>query len=179
MLIITSADIYFGQHFPMQSETWRSGITCRVAGSLSIILNEASVFFVTLISIDRFICIRFPFSFQKLAKRSVTVTAIILWIFSLALGIILSSLLGRNFQFYDNSHICIGLPLALVERFKTAEIFERIGYDETEYDGYYITRLVHFLCNFSWPQLLMLSCNFWLLCRNDKISFEVIKGSPS
>ena len=121
----------------MQSETWRSGITCRIAGSLSIISSEASVFFVTLISIDRFICIRFPFSVHKLTKRSVTVTAIILWIFSLALGIIPSSLSGRNVKFYDNSHVCVGLPLALVERFITAESFERKRYESTEYYGYY------------------------------------------
>ena len=137
MLIIASADIYFGQHFPMQSETWRSGITCKVAGAISIISSEASVFFVTLISLDRFICIRFPFSIYKLTKGSVTVTAIILWTCSSALGIIPSSLSGRYFKFYDNSHVCIGLPLALVERFKTTELFERVGYDETEYDGYY------------------------------------------
>ena len=129
MIIIASADIYFSEHFPMQSETWRSGITCRLAGAISIISSEASVFFVTLISIDRFICIRFPFTVHKLGKRSVTMTAFILWLFSLALGIIPSSLSGRDFKFYDNSHVCIGLPLALVERFKTEELFERIEYD--------------------------------------------------
>ena len=77
MLMIASADIYFGQSFPMQSESWRSGIICRSAGALSIISSEASVFFVTLISIDRFICIRFPFSSRKLNGRSVTVTVTI------------------------------------------------------------------------------------------------------
>ena len=138
MLIIASADIYFGQHFPMQSEIWRSGVACRVAGAVSIISSEASVFFVTLISIDRFICIRFPFSIHKLTKRSVTVTAIILWIVSSALGIIPSSLSGRNYQFYDNSHVCIGLPLALVERFVTKEMSVRTGNGLTEDDSYFL-----------------------------------------
>ena len=74
LLVIASADVYFGQDFPMQSKAWRSGITCRVAGALSIISSEASVFFVTLISIDRFICIRFPFTVHRLTKKSVNVT---------------------------------------------------------------------------------------------------------
>ena len=137
MLIIASADVYFGQNFPMQSEAWRSGITCRVAGAISIISSEASVFFVTLISIDRFICIRFPFSMRKLTKRSVSLTAIFMWIFSLALGIVPSTLSGRNFKFYDNSHVCIGLPLALVERFATKETYRRI-----DFDGFYVNQFI-------------------------------------
>ena len=69
MLVIASADIYFGKYFSMQSEMWRTSATCRITGAISIISSEASVFFVTLISIDRFICIRFPFSKHKLNKK--------------------------------------------------------------------------------------------------------------
>ena len=61
MLLIALADIYFGEYFPMQAEKWRSGITCRIAGTLGILSSEASVFFVTLISTDRFMSIRFPY----------------------------------------------------------------------------------------------------------------------
>ena len=129
MLIIASADIYFGQHFPMRSETWRSGITCRIAGAISIISSEASVFFVTFIIIDRFICIRFPFSTRKFTKTFARVIAVITWIFSLSLGVIPSILSGRNFKFYDNSHVCIGLPLALVRRFRTTSFVETIFVD--------------------------------------------------
>ena len=134
MLMIASADIYFGQSFPMQSESWRSGITCRSAGALSIISSEASVFFVTLISIDRFICIRFPFSSHKLDGRLVTVTATITWIVSFTLGIVPSSLSGKNFKFYDNSHVCIGLPLTLIERFHQDAIQTTIFYEGGQTD---------------------------------------------
>ncbi|XP_072040752.1 LOW QUALITY PROTEIN: uncharacterized protein [Amphiura filiformis] len=115
MLIIASADIHFGDHFPILSENWRSSITCRIAGALSIISSEASVFFVTLISIDRFICIRFPYSTRHMTAKSVVKLAILTWIFSLVLGIVPSVLAGRSFKFYDNSHVCIGLPLALTK----------------------------------------------------------------
>ncbi len=69
MIIIGSVDIYFGSAFPMHADTWRTGITCKVAGAFSIISSEASVFFVMLISIDRFICIRFPYSTRKLTQN--------------------------------------------------------------------------------------------------------------
>ena len=117
MLIIAFADIYFGDNFPMLSETWRAGITCRVAGALSITSSEASVFFVSLISIDRYISIKFPYSKNKMGRKSTIVTSTLLWIISLVLGIVPSILAGRSFKFYDNSHVCIGLPLALTKMY--------------------------------------------------------------
>ena len=119
MLLIASADIYFGEYFPMQAENWRSGITCKVAGTISIVSSEASVFFLTLISIDRFINIKYPYSDRKLRKKSSAILASILWFTLLALGIVPSSLGGNNryVSFYDNSHVCIGLPLALTKSY--------------------------------------------------------------
>ena len=119
MLLIASADIYFGKYFPMRAETWRSGITCRIAGAISIISSEASVFFVTLISIDRFVNIKHHFSRRKLGQKSSAFVAIILWIIALLLGIVASSLAGENNLFYDNSHVCIGLPLSKLRIYDT------------------------------------------------------------
>ena len=117
MIIVASADIYFGDYFPMSAESWRSGIICRVSGAISITSSEGSVFFVTLISIDRFINIQFPYSARKLNKNSFRLISTLTWLLAIALGVIPSILAGRNFKFYDNSHVCIGLPLALTERF--------------------------------------------------------------
>ena len=112
MIIIASADVYYGDYFPMNAEKWRSSIMCKCAGTLAITSSEASVLFVTLISIDRFITIQFPYSRHKLDVKSTKIISLIVWIFSLVLGLVASSLSGKNSDFYDNSHVCIGLPLA-------------------------------------------------------------------
>ena len=121
MLLIASADIYFGEYFPMQAEAWRSGITCRITGTISIVSSEASVFFVTLISIDRFVSVRYHNSRRKLGQKSSAVIVITLWIIALVLGVVPSSLAGKNDKFYDNSHVCIGLPLSKLQVYKTNE----------------------------------------------------------
>ena len=121
MALIASADVYFGKYFPMQAETWRSGLTCRIAGTISIISSEASVFFVTIISIDRFVSTKYHNSRCKLRKMSSVVVAIVLWTIALVLGIIPSTLAGNNDKFYDNSHVCIGLPLSKLKVYKTTE----------------------------------------------------------
>ena len=128
MIIIACADIYFGDNFPLQSEKWRSGVTCRIAGTLSILSSEASVFFVTLISIDRFLHISFPLSTKNFNKRSILITSTLTWLFALALGLVPNILAGRNFKFYDNSHVCVGFPLALLESF-TKQPFDLIEWE--------------------------------------------------
>ena len=124
MIIIASADVYYGRYFPVNAENWRSGIICRFAGTLAITCSEASVLFVTLISIDRFITLKFPYSLHKLSVKSSKVISSIVWTFSLTLGLVASISTGRNPDFYDNSHVCIGLPLAqvIVTETKTREI---------------------------------------------------------
>ena len=123
MVILASADIYFGDNFPIQADSWRSGITCRIAGALSIISSEGSVFFVTLISIDRFIGIKYPMSKRKVGKKLAVTVIVATWFISLTVGVVPSVLsAGENtFKLYDIPNVCIGLPLALTESYTTTE----------------------------------------------------------
>ena len=60
---------------------------------------------------------------KKIGKKSVLVLATLVWIVVLLLGIIPSILSGSvTFKFYDNSHVCIGLPLALTKKYTTKTI---------------------------------------------------------
>ena len=146
MIILGSADIYFNDRFPLEAETWRSGVTCRIAGAISVISSEASVFFVTLISVDRFIGIKYPMSTKKLGKKLTLVIISTTWIVSVALGVVPSVLAAgeKNFKFYDMSHVCIGLPLTLTESYTTTTTLEKIDFEgayifwtgfSTEYEG--------------------------------------------
>ena len=128
MITIASADKYFGDNFGIQAETWRSGITCRIAGAICIISSEASVFFVTLISIDRAVGIRLPMSGRILGRNLATVIVFATWLLAVTLGIVPSVLANgkNNFKFYDIPNVCIGLPLALTESYSTTETNTKI-----------------------------------------------------
>ena len=119
MLMIACADIYFGDEFPMAAESWRRSITCKIAGALSILSSEASVFFVVVISVDRLVSTKYPQSKFKFGNKSVVVVVVVVWVFAAVLSIVPSVLAGRNANFYDNSHVCVGLPLTLTETFST------------------------------------------------------------
>ena len=133
MIVIASADAYFGEGFPMKAESWRSSITCRVSGALSIISSEASVFFVTLISIDRFVNMKFPYSVNRLRSKSVVLVIVCTWLSAFALGIVPSALAGIDDKFYDNSHVCIGLPLALLDKYTSEEREVHVNFGRIEF----------------------------------------------
>ena len=137
MIIIASADVYYGEYFPMNAENWRSGRMCKFAGSLAIMSSEASVFLVTFISVDRFINIKFPYTIHKLSIKSTRWISFVVWSISLTLGLTASILAGRNPKFYDNSHVCIGLPLAQMVSVQTNTTLTRIR-DLSKHDIQYV-----------------------------------------
>ena len=187
MVIIASADVYFGDHFPMQSEKWRSGTVCRIAGTLAILSSEASVFFLTSISVDRLISIRYRDTMSKNRTRSTWTISLVIWVISLALGLIPSLLAGRNFKFYDTSHVCIGLPLSLLEVFSKHH-FEPVVWESTSFwlassyskshgftNGLYYSTALFLGLNFACFLLILVS--YIEIVRTVKISFKQAGGT--
>ena len=111
MIILASADVYYGNEYFRRSDDWRSGSVCKIAGFLGLLASEASVFFITLISIDRFLSVVFPFSQVKLRSQSSKITVTIIWITAFVMALVPVLLAGPDSDFYDLSDVCIGLPL--------------------------------------------------------------------
>ncbi|XP_072044789.1 G-protein coupled receptor GRL101-like [Amphiura filiformis] len=111
MLILASVDLYYGDEYFIYSDQWRSSKLCKFASFLSLLSSEASVFFITLISLDRFICIVFPFGQIKLRGKSTKIAAAIIWAIAFVLGVVPTLKAGPESDFYDLSDVCIGLPL--------------------------------------------------------------------
>ena len=111
MLILASVDLYYGDNYFIYSDQWRSSPLCKLASFLSLLSSEASVFFITLISIDRFICIVFPFGQIKLRGKSTKITGVTIWVIAFILALVPTWYAGPESDFYDLSDVCIGLPL--------------------------------------------------------------------
>ena len=111
MLIIASADLQFGDKYFRGAERWRSSAVCKIAGVLSVLSSEASVFFVTIISITCFIGIVFPFSRIQIRGKTSKIIACIIWVVSACLSIVPTVISGSDSKVYGLSDVCIGLPL--------------------------------------------------------------------
>ncbi|XP_033637279.1 uncharacterized protein LOC117298251 [Asterias rubens] len=111
MLIIASFDIYYGDEYFLHASEWRSSIGCKIASAISILSSEASVFIVTVITVDRFLCIVLPFSQFHLRRKSSRITLFIVWCVALTVSLVPTLLADEESNFYGLSDVCIGLPL--------------------------------------------------------------------
>ena len=111
MVLLAGADAYFGVYFPSYASSWRSGTLCKLAGVLSVLSSEASVFFITLISFDRFLAVKYTFSSRRLGSTSVKVCVSILWFVSGILSVIPTLLSSVYPNVYEVSEVCVGIPL--------------------------------------------------------------------
>ena len=122
LIILVVVDLRYTDYFPSHSEMWRRSGLCRFSGALSILSSETSVFFITFISFDRFMGVKFPFVRNRLGRKSVNIAASILWLVSLLISIasVLIPFVSPNL--YDASEICVGLPIS---RINTYDVIER------------------------------------------------------
>ncbi|XP_072042729.1 uncharacterized protein [Amphiura filiformis] len=117
LLILGAVDNHYGTYFPFHAEKWRTSLLCKFSAVLSVLSSEASLFFLTLISFDRFWSLK-NISRQNLlhTRMSRVIATVAIW----ALAIVLSTIpLGLDDEDFEFSQVCIGLPIARRINFHT------------------------------------------------------------
>ncbi|XP_053400492.1 uncharacterized protein LOC123556838 [Mercenaria mercenaria] len=112
LIMIAVADAVYRKRYIFVDEYWRHSIWCKIAGVLSTMSSEASVFYLCLITIDRILVIKYPFGQIRLSSKNATLLAISVWVFSLIIAIL--PVVYKDYfedKFYSRSGVCIALPL--------------------------------------------------------------------
>ena len=102
--------VYLGSYL-WEESTWRHSAACQVAGFLSLLSSEVSALVVCLITVDRFLVLRFPFSQLHFSPRSALVASLLVWLFGLLLALLPLLPATAHWQFYSQTGICIPLPV--------------------------------------------------------------------
>lgn len=112
MLIIASADSAFRGRYVWNDISWRNGNICKLAGILATVSSEASVLFLLLITIDRFVTIKFPFGQVKVGPGKAKLACTGVWILAIIIAVMPLSV-PSYFKggFYSRSAVCLALPL--------------------------------------------------------------------
>ena len=90
--------VYYKHYFP-----WRDSGLCIVAGVIATISNEVSVFTLLVTTLDRLICIVFPFRFQRLSIKKVAFIMAVVW--SIGILIALAPLLDDAYFFDEDGKV--------------------------------------------------------------------------
>lgn len=112
LLIIATVDQYYRGRYIEVSEIWRKSILCKFCGFLSTMSSEASVFTLVAITLDRMICIVFPFSKWKFSAKVARKIIFSIWILTFSVSVlpILYTSYFRD-EFYSRSGVCLALHI--------------------------------------------------------------------
>ena len=109
--------IYHGKYL-WYGDQWKKSAVCKVAGFLSLTSSEVSAFIICLITLDRFLALRFPFSSLHFSRSSALIASATVWMVGVALATVPLLPLTSHWEFYSQTGICIPLPFATSERFQ-------------------------------------------------------------
>ena len=112
LIIIAGADASLRDVYIFNDESWRSSFWCNLAGILAFLSSESSTFFAALITIDRFIVMKYPFGQVRLTPKKANLLLGAAWAISLFIAVLPFIFTGYfKGVFYSKSSVCLALPL--------------------------------------------------------------------
>lgn len=111
LLVIAVVDLHYRGVYNIYDKGWRDSALCQFAGFLSTFSSELSVFTLTVITVDRFVAIIFPFTFKRLDMRDARVLMVFMWALVALLAVIPLFDIDYFDGFYGRSGVCLALHI--------------------------------------------------------------------
>ncbi|XP_059178973.1 relaxin receptor 2-like [Physella acuta] len=110
LLIIAGNDLHYRDNYVMFESEWRHSKLCSVAGFLATWSSETSAMFVLLITIERYLAVRFPFGTYRIPRNLKYFLLILSWTEGLVLSLV--PLVYQDWGIYSSNGMCLGLPMS-------------------------------------------------------------------
>ncbi|KAL8618516.1 hypothetical protein ACOMHN_000661 [Nucella lapillus] len=114
LAIIGVADRLYSRDYRWKDAEWKQSAACQLAGFLSLLSSELSAFLICLITLERFLVIRFPHKHLRFSPRMAHAASLAGWLVGVVLAAIPLLPVTAHWRFYSQSGICIPLPITRV-----------------------------------------------------------------
>ena len=111
LVVVGVADRVYMNIYLWEDTAWKTSVTCKVAGFLSLLSSEVSAAIICLITVDRFLVIKFPFSRVRFHWFSAQLGCLVLWTMGTVLAAVPLLPATSDWHFYSQTGICISLPV--------------------------------------------------------------------
>ena len=112
MILIGAADARYTGQFLWEKDAWTESDQCKAAGFLALLSSEVSAFIICLITVDRFLLLRFPFRpHSHLTCRSAMLACAAAWTIGVLLALVPLLPFTQHWEFYSQTSICLPLPI--------------------------------------------------------------------
>ena len=113
LAIILVADRIYQGDYMWHDVNWRGSTTCKMAGVLSLVCIEVSAFIIFLITLDRFLVLRFPFSRLRFHRNSALVACGMVWAAGAVIAAIPVLPNTSHWNFFGQNAICMPLRVSV------------------------------------------------------------------
>jgi hypothetical protein len=118
MLLIAYKDRVWNGIYFKHDISWRASDLCIFAGVISTASGEVSVLTLTVITLERLVCIVFPFKFQRWSMKKASAIMFVVWILGLCISLVPLTNdayfydYENNVHFFGRSAVCLPFQLS-------------------------------------------------------------------
>ncbi|XP_042638339.1 relaxin receptor 1 [Orycteropus afer afer] len=98
LFVIGAFDLKFRGEYNKHAQLWMESIHCQLVGSLAILSTEVSVLLLTFLTLEKYICIVYPFRCLRPGKCRTITVLILIW----TIGFIVAFVPLSNKEFFKN-----------------------------------------------------------------------------
>ena len=109
--LIGVADRHYLGTYLWNDVIWRNSAACKTAGFLSLLSNEVSAFIICLITLDRLLVLRFPFSQLRFNRTKAVMVSALVWTAGLVIAVVPLLPWTSHWRFFSQTGIYIPLPV--------------------------------------------------------------------
>ncbi|XP_072351885.1 relaxin receptor 1 [Scyliorhinus torazame] len=109
LLVIGSYDLRYRGEYNRHAQMWMDSMQCRITGSLAMLSTEVSVLLLSFLTLEKYLCIVYPFSNLKPGKCRTVSILIFIWFVGFVIAFI--PLMNSDFfkNYYGRNGVCFPL----------------------------------------------------------------------
>ncbi|XP_066216277.1 relaxin receptor 1 [Saccopteryx leptura] len=109
LFVIGAFDLKFRGEYNKHAQLWIESFHCQLVGSLAILSTEVSVLLLTFLTLEKYICIVYPFRCLRPRKRRTITVLILIWIIGVIVAFVPLSNKEIFKNYYGNNGVCFPL----------------------------------------------------------------------
>ncbi|KAL4640390.1 relaxin receptor 1 [Arapaima gigas] len=117
LFVIGAFDLKFRGEYNRHAQAWMDSAQCQVVGSLAMLSTEVSVLLLTYLTLEKYVCIVYPFRYLAPGRLRTVSILVAIWILGFVIAFI--PLVAKGFfrNFYGTNGVCFPLHSEQPETF--------------------------------------------------------------
>ncbi|KAK1803920.1 hypothetical protein P4O66_003860 [Electrophorus voltai] len=109
LFMIGAYDLKFRGEYNRHAQAWMDSVPCQVVGSLAMLSTEVSVLLLTYLTLEKYICIVYPFRYLAPGRRRTVTILVAIWILGCIIAFLPLAWKGVFRNFYGTNGVCFPL----------------------------------------------------------------------